>query len=89
MIILIEKLLWLNYLKGFSSLEYYSETFHKVMGFSPSIYREFARRSINISEEDIIAIQKKLAEVSTFFGTVTKYRHNHKKVLTKSLSIFQ
>lgn len=51
---------------GFSSLEYYSETFHKVMGFSPSIYREFARRSVNISEEDFLAVQEKLAEISTF-----------------------
>lgn len=74
---------------GFSSLEYYSETFHKVMGFSPSIYREFARRSVNISEEDFLAVQEKLAEISTFFDMITKYRNNRKKILTKSLSIFK
>ncbi len=38
---------------GFNSLEYYSETFKKVMGVSPSIYRKYIYRDVNISFEEL------------------------------------
>ncbi len=38
---------------GFNSLEYYSEMFKKVMGVSPSIYRKYIYRDVNISFEEL------------------------------------
>lgn len=74
---------------GFSSLEYYSETFHKIMGISPIIYRQFTMRFIDVSNQDIVIIQKHLANVSYFLETITKYQRNRKKDLSYSLSIFR
>lgn len=74
---------------GFTSLEYYSEVFHKVMGVSPIIYRKFSTRSIDVAEEDINKIQKNLANISGFFENVTRYRNNRKKTLSMNLSIFK
>ena len=74
---------------GFTSLEYYSEVFHKVMGVSPVIYRKFSTRSIDVSEENIKITQKNLANISGFFENVTRYRHNRKKTPSISLSIFK
>ena len=74
---------------GFTSLEYYSEIFHKIMGVSPISYRKFSTRSIDISEEEINIIKKNLANISGFFENVTRYRHNRKKTLSMNLSIFK
>ena len=41
-----DSILYIGLKHGFSSLEYYSEVFHKVMGVSPVIYRKFSARSI-------------------------------------------
>lgn len=74
---------------GFSSLEYYSETFHHIMGVSPTVYQNFSRRFIGVEEKDIPIIQKSLAELSSFFQFVTYYLGNRQKKLSKSLSIFK
>lgn len=74
---------------GFISLEYYSEMFRKIMGVSPSIYRDFTMRSINVSEEEIITIQNSLAKLNSFYESITYYKNNRKKALSKSLSIFK
>lgn len=74
---------------GFISLEYYSEMFRKIMGVSPSIYRDFAMRSINVSEEEIITIQNNLSKLNSFYESITYYKSNRKKVLSKNLSIFK
>ncbi len=74
---------------GFSSLEYFSEMFHKVMGVSPSIYRDFSMRSVYVTEEEIQIIQKNLASISSFLETIARYRNHRKKTLSKNLSIFK
>lgn len=74
---------------GFTSLEYYSEVFHKIMGVSPIIYRKFSTRSIDVLDTDIETIQKNLANISSFFENVTRYRNNRKKTLSMNLSIFK
>ena len=74
---------------GFASQEYYSETFHKVVGVSPLIYRKFTKRSNEISEEEYLTIQTSLANLSSFINQVTYYQNNRKKTLTKTLSIFK
>lgn len=74
---------------GFASQEYYSETFHKIVGVSPLIYRKFTKRSNEISEEEYLTIQTSLANLSSFINQVTYYQNNRKKTLTKTLSIFK
>ena len=53
-----DSILYIGLKHGFSSLEYYSEVFHKVMGVSPVIYRKFSARSIEVEDEDMKTIQK-------------------------------
>lgn len=84
-----DSILYIGLKHGFSSLEYYSEVFHKVMGVSPVIYRKFSARSIEVEDEDMKTIQKNLANISGFFENVTRYRHNRKKTLSMNLSIFK
>lgn len=61
-----DSILYIGLKHGFSSLEYYSEVFHKVMGVSPVIYRKFSARSIEVEDEDMKTIQKNLANISGF-----------------------
>ena len=84
-----ESILYVGLNHGFTSLEYYSEIFHKVMGISPIIYRKFSNRFIDVSEEDILTIQKNLARLSHFFENIARYRGNRKKELSFTLSIFK
>ena len=84
-----DSILYIGLKHGFSSLEYYSEVFHKVMGVSPVIYRKFSVRSMEVEEEDMKTIQKNLANISSFFENVTRYRNNRKKTLSMNLSIFK
>lgn len=74
---------------GFISLEYYSEMFRKIMGVSPTVYRNFTMRSIHVLEEDIITIQNNLSKLNSFYEAATYYKNNRKKILSKSLSIFK
>lgn len=84
-----DSILYIGLKHGFSSLEYYSEVFHKVMGVSPVIYRKFSARSMEVENEDMKTIQKNLANISGFFENVTRYRNNRKKTLSMNLSIFK
>lgn len=59
------------------------------MGVSPSIYRDFTMRSINVLEEEIITIQNSLSKLNSFYESITYYKNNRKKALSKSLSIFK
>ena len=62
-----DSILFIGLKHGFTSLEYYSEVFHKVMGVSPIIYRKFSTRSIDVAEKDINKIQKKSSKHFRFF----------------------
>lgn len=84
-----ESLLRIGLHHGFYSLEYYSETFHSIMGVSPTIYRVFSRRLRHVSDKDMLIIQQNLAKLSSFFEFVTFYLGNRKKILSKNLSIFK
>ncbi len=64
----------LNY--GFYSQEYYSEIFHKLLGVSPRIYRDYLLFHTNVTDEDISIILNHTMELSLFFKSVTKYRNN-------------
>ena len=47
---------------GYSSLEYYSETFTKILGVSPLTYRKFTKVYSQISDEELEIIRTELVE---------------------------
>ena len=76
---------------GFQSLEYFSETFSKIIGVSPSIYQNFYHhRKIN-SEKQIMTLQQNIINAQKLKKMAIDYRKNRKvtKIPNKKLSIFK
>ena len=71
---------------GFTSQEYYTEIFKKVMGANPNTYRKFAKNSPSISEKDLSTIRKNLTELKYQLDQIQKYRENVQKERVKQLS---
>lgn len=63
---------------GFNSLEYFSETFKKIMGVSPQIYKKFIFISSNISIKDDTTIRNSIAKLQSIKDNTTKYLNNRK-----------
>lgn len=76
---------------GFYSLEYFSETFHKVMGVSPRIYLDYCRYKFRVSEKDLETININLIKLQELVEYISKYRKNKKPVgiPVLKLSIFK
>lgn len=74
---------------GYSSLEYYSETFTKVLGVSPLTYRKFTRVNSQISEEEFDIIRTRLPEVSIILKRIDIYKNNIKRSEVKKLGLFK
>ena len=65
---------------GFNSLEYFSETFKKIVGVSPTIYKKYISydNSITKKQEDIIL--SNLNSINTIKNNMSKYLSNRKPV---------
>lgn len=74
---------------GYSSLEYYSETFTKVLGVSPLTYRKFTRVNSQISEVELDIIRTRLPEVSIILKRIDIYKNNIKRSEVKKLGLFK
>ena len=74
---------------GYSSLEYYSETFTKVLGVSPLTYRKFTRVNSQISEEELEIIRTRLPEVSIILKRIDIYKNNIKRSEVKKIGLFK
>ena len=74
---------------GYSSLEYYSETFTKVLGVSPLTYRKFTRINSQISEEELDIIRTRLPEVSIILKKIDIYKNNIKRSEVKKIGLFK
>lgn len=74
---------------GYSSLEYYSETFTKVLGVSPLTYRKFTRVNSQISEEEFDIIRTRLPEVSIVLKRIDIYKNNIKRSEVKKIGLFK
>ena len=74
---------------GYSSLEYYSETFTKVLGVSPLTYRKFTRVNSQISEDELDIIRTRLPEVSIILKRIDIYKNNIKRSEVKKLGLFK
>lgn len=64
---------------GFNSLEYFSETFTKVVGVSPSVYKKFLRG--RCSKQVVKIIEKYLEKVKRLNIVLLSYRIYSSKVL--------
>lgn len=74
---------------GFTSQEYYSEMFTKVLGVNPLTYRKFTNPNTTISYEEISTIRKNLTDLRYQLDKITKYRRNIPKETVKRLSIYK
>lgn len=74
---------------GYSSLEYYSETFTKVLGVSPLTYRKFTRVNSQISEDELEIIRTRLPEVSIILKRIYIYKNNIKRSEVKKIGLFK
>ena len=62
---------------GFTSQEYYTETFTKVMGVNPIVYRKFTKNHPSVTEEEISCIRKNLTELKYQLDQI----HNRKQTI--------
>lgn len=83
-----DSILKIGLLYGYTSLEYYSETFNNVLGVSPKIYRNLYIRK-QIKEIDIETIRINIANLTYELRKIDTYKENIKKEETKTLSLFK
>lgn len=83
-----DSILKIGLLYGYTSLEYYSETFNNVLGVSPKIYRNLYIRK-QIKEIDIETIRINIANLTYELRKIDAYKENIKKEKTKTLSLFK
>lgn len=76
---------------GFYSLEYFSETFKKVVGVNPRTYKNFWNYNYKINETDLNTIRESIIYLNNFIENKEKYISNTKPIETpiKKLSIFK
>ena len=67
---------------GFNSLEYFSETFKKIMGVSPIIYKKYTNYE-NITDKELDNILKNLSRIININTNISNYL-NHKKPIDKN-----
>ena len=63
---------------GFCSLEYYSETFNKIIGVSPRIYSNYSKGRFMVSEQNFEIINNNLITLYELIEKVNKYKKNKK-----------
>lgn len=74
---------------GYSSLEYYSETFTKILGVSPLTYRKFTKVNSQISLEELDIIRTRLPDISSLLKRIDIYKNNVKRSEVKKLGLFK
>lgn len=74
---------------GYSSLEYYSETFTKILGVSPLTYRKFTKVNSQISDEELEIIRTSLPDISSLLKRIDIYKNNIKRSEVKKISLFK
>ena len=74
---------------GYSSQEYYTESFQKVLGVNPLTYRKFTKPNTSISYEDISIIRKNLTELKYQLDQIEQYRKSVPRETKKVLSLYK
>ncbi len=71
---------------GFTSQEYYTEIFNKIMGTNPVTYRKFTKNNPTITEEETATIRKNLTNIKYQLDQINKYKEKISKETVKKLS---
>ena len=74
---------------GYSSLEYYSETFTKILGVSPLTYRKFTKVNSQISDKELEIIRTRLPDISSLLKRIDIYKNNIKRSEVKKIGLFK
>ena len=76
---------------GFNSLEYFSETFKKILGVSPRDYKKSTYFIIKLEDKKLNTLRKNLIIIDNIINKTNKYllRRKPKKPMFKVLSIFK
>lgn len=61
---------------GFYSLEYFSEIFNKVMGVSPSVFKNYYKYKYRLTDLELSTISSNWIELQTLVDNVNKYKKN-------------
>ena len=70
----------IGFKNGFNSLEYFSETFKKIVGVNPTTYKKFINRN-NVSIKDENTIQNNINNLNNIKNKAINYL-NHRKPTT-------
>ncbi len=73
---------------GFTSIEYYSEIFKKVLGVNPQKYKKFINRSFDINESDINNIIYNINRCNNLKIMVNDYL-NRRKPMVKMEKVYK
>ena len=65
---------------GFSSLEYFSEMFHKIMGVSPRVYQTYCKYLFRTSDDDLAIIRENWIKLQELIDFIEKYKKNKKPI---------
>lgn len=71
---------------GFTSQEYFTEIFNKIMGVNPLNYRKFTKNHPSLSEEEYNIIRKNLTNIKYQLDYIKKYKENVPRETVKKLS---
>ena len=82
-------ILYVGLNNGFYSLEYFSEIFKKIIGVSPSIYRNYYKYRKDINEEEFYLINNKKNQLINKIEEINKYKTIIKSKDVLVLSIFK
>lgn len=74
---------------GFYSQEYFTETFTKIIGVSPLIYRKFTKANNQITEKEYDDIRKNLTSLNTLLKNIELYKKNTPTTEVKKLTLFK
>jgi len=76
---------------GFYSLEYFSETFRRVVGVSPRVYKKYLNYNNDLDEETIFLVRENLIKIYDLISFKDKYLVNIKPDVlpVKKLTIFK
>ena len=63
---------------GFYSLEYFSETFNKVMGVSPRVFQNFYKYRYKLTNDEFNTISSNWIYIQELIDKVNRYKKNKK-----------
>lgn len=84
-----DSILKIALMHGFTSQEYYTEMFIKIMGVNPNTYRKFTKNNPSLSEEELSIVRKNLTELKYLLDQITNYKQFVPKETVKRLSRYR